>query len=260
MENVGRIHGVAYQSNEKHNFRENGNNLVDLVHLQGNMSSNNINIKLRAENRTKVTKTSSLKNRTYSKVNIPRHREKNINTFKKYIQRKRYAYNNLNEKEIKIIKSNFCAACDEIQKYVRNMLINKKQYILEEEDFKYFSDKENQILIFKINKIRRKAFVSTKYIYAIWRSKVSDIFNKAPLIISFKYMINNNNRRVKPRKGFNLKNLLILEFIAQHHFLEKMKNHDFGDLFFVDFKIISSISYIRLCFENIVLISQFPKP
>ncbi|KAK1350536.1 hypothetical protein LUQ84_000772 [Hamiltosporidium tvaerminnensis] len=196
MENVGRIHGVAYQSNEKHNFRENGNNLVDLVHLQGNMSSNNINIKLRAENRTKVTKTSSLKNRTYSKVNISRHREKNINTFKKYIQRvrktsrqqilskrkKRYAYNNLNEKEIKIIKSNFCAACDEIQKYVRNMLINKKQYILEEEDFKYFSDKENQILIFKINKIRRKAFVSTKYIYAIWRSKVSDIFNKAPLV------------------------------------------------------------------------------
>ncbi|TBU18637.1 hypothetical protein CWI38_0233p0020 [Hamiltosporidium tvaerminnensis] len=237
MENVGRIHGVAYQSNEKHNFRENGNNLVDLVHLQGNMSSNNINIKLRAENRTK------------KKISI---HSKNIFSA--------YAYNNLNEKEIKIIKSNFCAACDEIQKYVRNMLINKKQYILEEEDFKYFSDKENQILIFKINKIRRKAFVSTKYIYAIWRSKVSDIFNKAPLIISFKYMINNNNRRVKPRKGFNLKNLLILEFIAQHHFLEKMKNHDFGDLFFVDFKIISSISYIRLCFENIVLISQFPKP
>ncbi|TBU13696.1 hypothetical protein CWI38_0359p0030 [Hamiltosporidium tvaerminnensis] len=124
-------------------------NFVSMENVGRNMSSNNINIKLRAENRTK----------------------------------KRYAYNNLNEKEIKIIKSNFCAACDEIQKYVRNMLINKKQYILEEEDFKYFSDKENQILIFKINKIRSKAFVSTKCIYAIWRSKVSDILNKASLVL-----------------------------------------------------------------------------
>ncbi|TBU18636.1 hypothetical protein CWI38_0233p0010 [Hamiltosporidium tvaerminnensis] len=184
--------------------------------------------------------------------------------FKK--KRKPYVRIELNSKQKEIVNQNFSNACDEIKKYITDNILTQKDEILDPTDFEYFEKKEKEILNLRIPKTNRILFISTDGIYSIWKSKILEIFNNAPLflysilpeILSIKNLVKEDSKSIKPQGGNYLVTLLIFEAIVGNPSLNNekinMKNQKiegFTDLTMCSQSLRGISAYLRMLLEDI---------
>ncbi|TBU09761.1 hypothetical protein CWI38_2119p0010, partial [Hamiltosporidium tvaerminnensis] len=109
-------------------------------------------------------------------------------------------------------------------------------------------------------------FISTDGIYSIWKSKILEIFNNAPLflysilpeILSIKNLVKEDSKSIKPQGGNYLVTLLIFEAIVGNPSLNNekinMKNQKiegFTDLTICSQSLSGISAYLRMLLEDI---------
>ncbi|KAK1350535.1 hypothetical protein LUQ84_3520 [Hamiltosporidium tvaerminnensis] len=192
--------------------------------------------------------------------------------FKK--KRKPYVRIELNSKQKEIVNQNFSNACDEIKKYITDNILTQKDGILDPTAFEYFLEKEKKILKVRIPKTNRIVFISTDGIYSIWKSKILEIFNNAPLflysilpeILSIENLVKKDSKSIKPQGGNYLVTLLIFEAIVGNPSLNNekinMKNQKiegFTDLTICSQSLSGISAYLRMLFSNFIVRLRFSK-
>ncbi|TBU06102.1 hypothetical protein CWI36_0515p0010 [Hamiltosporidium magnivora] len=192
--------------------------------------------------------------------------------FKK--KRKPYVRIELNSKQKEIVNQDFSRACDEIKKYITDNILTQQDEILDPTDFEYFEKKEKEILNLRIPKTNRIVFISTDGIYSIWKSKILEIFNNAPLflysilpeILAIENLVKKDSKSIKPQGGNYLVTLLIFEAIVGNPSLNNekinMKNQKiegFTDLTMCSQSLRGISAYLRMLFSNFIVRLRFSK-